>query len=298
MATLSIVIVTLNRREEVMSLLLDLAAMRLAPGDEILVVDNGSTDGTAEAVRGRHPEVRLIRHETNRGAPAGRNAGAAAARGEILVFLDDDVRVADGDMLSHVRRIFGAEPEAGVVAFRILNPATGQSRSFEIPSRRKERATEPFETSYFIAAGCAIRKSVYEAVGGMDESLTYGFEELDFGYRAVARGHRIFYRPEVWIYHGLSSTGRPGWRAVYYFHRNKIWISLRYLPWRMVLTQVLVWSVYFLREALRIGRPDVFVRALAAGLAGAPRRIALRRRDRLSRKALERLRGLGGRLYT
>ncbi len=297
MPTLSVVIATRNRREEIAALLSDLERLSFAPGDEIVVVDNGSRDGTPEQVRNEHPGVRLILRSENRGAPAARNAGAAASRGDLLIFLDDDTRVEDREFPEKVRRAFLEEKEAGVVAFGILDPGTRRPRRFEIPRRRKDLAAEPCETSTFISAGCAVRRSVFESVGGMDESLTYGFEELDFSYRAVSRGVRIFYRPGITILHRLSASGRPGWRRIYYFYRNKIWISARYLPWRMFVSQVAVWSGYFLKEALAIGRIDVFLAALAAGIGGVPRRIRLRRHDRLPREALRRLRGIEGRLY-
>ena len=125
----------------------------------------------------------------------------------------------------------------------------------------------------------------------------YGFEELDFSYRAVAREYRIFYHPEVCVLHTMSSRGRPAARRVFYFLRNKIWISVRYLPWRMFLSQLLVWSAYFLWEAIRIRRPHQFLAALWAGLSGIPARLPLRRQDRLSPQALARLRQLKGRRY-
>ena len=297
MPTLSVVIVTRNRQEDVTALLADLERIPFSPGDEIALVDNGSTDGTAGRVKERFPGVLLISRSENQGAPAARNAGAAATRGEILVFLDDDTRVRDPGFPERVRGAFRDGKEAGVVAFRILDPATLRARPFEVPRRRKDLALEPCETSYFISAGCAVRRSVFEAVGGMDETLTYGFEELDFSYRAVSRGVRIFYRPEIVVLHRLSDAGRPRWRKTYYFFRNKIWISARYLPWHMFLSQMAIWSGYFLREALSIGRPDVFLAALASGIAGIPGRLRLRRRDRIPREVLLRLRRIEGRLY-
>ena len=297
MPTLSVVIVTRNRQDEVAGLLSDLQAMPRDAGDEIIVVDNASTDGTAERVRQDFPGVKVLAFEANRGAPAARNKGAAASTGEVLVFLDDDVRVPDRLFLARIRQAFGAEAEMAAAAFRIVDPATGGSRSFEIPRRRKDLAMEGCETSYFIAAGCAIRRSAYRAAGGMDESLIYGFEELDFSYRAVARGLRIFYRPEISVEHRLSEAGRPSWRRIYYFYRNKLWISARYLPWPMFLSQMGIWSGYFLKESVMIGRPDVYVRALLAGLAGMPAQFKARTVDRLPPEALERLRRIEGRLY-
>jgi len=262
-----------------------------------VLIDNGSTDGTVETIRERFPDVLLIARGENRGAPDARNAGAAAARGDILVFLDDDTRVTDPGFPERVRGAFGEGTQASIVAFRILDPATLRSRPFEVPRRRKDLALEPCETSYFVSAGCAVLRSVFEAVGGMDETLVYGFEELDFSYRAVSRGFRIFYRPEIAVLHRLSGAGRPPWRRTYYFFRNKIWISARYLPWHMFLSQLAVWSGYFLRESLSLGRPDVFLAALASGIAGIPRRLRLRRRDRIPRDVLLRLRSIEGRLY-
>jgi len=297
MPTLSVVIVTRNRQDEVAGLLSDLQALPREAGDEMIVVDNASTDGTADQVRRGFPGVKVLAFEANRGAPAARNAAEAASSGDILVFLDDDVRVHDRLFFAKIRQAFGAEAEMAAAAFRIVDPLTGRSRSFEIPRRRKDLETAGCETSYFIAAGCAIRRSAYRAAGGMDESLIYGFEELDFSYRAVTRGFRIFYRPEICVEHRMSHAGRPGWRRLYYFYRNKIWISARYLPWPMFLSQLVIWSGYFLKETVRIGRPDVYVRALVAGLAGLPARFKARRSDRIPPEALERLRRIEGRLY-
>jgi GT2 family glycosyltransferase len=295
--TLSVVIVTRDRKDELGALLQDLLRLPFGADDEIAVVDNGSRDGTPGAVKAGFPGVRLIPMSENRGAPAGRNAGAAATRGDILVFLDDDTRVEDPGFPGKIRAAFQERGEAGVLAFRILDPVTRRPRRFEIPRRCKEKAMEPCETSYFISAGCAVRRNAFEALGGMDESLQYGFEELDFSYRAVSRGYRIFYRPEIVLIHTLSGSGRPGWRKTYYFYRNKIWISARYLPWPMAVSQVAVWSGYFLKESLFMGRPDVFLAALASGIAGIPDRLRRRRRDKIPREALLRLRETEGRLY-
>ena len=126
MSTLSVVIVTHDRREELRQLLSDLTAMARAAGDEIVVVDDGSADGTVEMVREEFPGVSLLVHPVNRGANAARNAAAQRARGETLVFLDDDTRVEDPRFLERVRKLFETEEAVAVVAFRILDPATSR----------------------------------------------------------------------------------------------------------------------------------------------------------------------------
>ena len=297
MPSLGVVIVTRNRKDEVLALVSGLAAMPREAGDEIVVVDNGSSDGTVPLLQLRHPGLRILLLGANRGAPAARNAAAAASIADVLVFLDDDVGIDDAGFFAKVRQVFSGASPPDVAAFRILDPATRRARSFEIPRRRKDLELEPCETSYFISAGCAIRREVYAAAGGMDESLVYGFEELDFSYRAVSRGFRIFYHPEICVLHRMSDQGRPAWRRLYYFFRNKIWISARYLPWPMFFSHLVVWGGYFLTETVRIGRPDVYVRALAAGIAGLPGRLRARRTDRIPPEALERLRRIEGRLY-
>ena len=297
MPTLSVVIVTRNRKREIAELLSDLASSPREAGDEIIVVDNASEDGTPALVRERFPTVRLLGFTSNRGAPAARNAAEAATAGDILVFLDDDVRVDDPQFLGKIRRVFAEEPAVAAAAFRIVDPATRRSRSFEIPRRRKDLEMEACETTYFISAGCAIRRSAYRAAGGMDESLVYGFEELDFSYRAISRGLRIFYRPAICVLHRMSDAGRPSWRRLYYFFRNKIWISARYLPWTMFLSQLVLWGAYFFKEAIKIGRPDIYVKALVDGVRGVPGRLKARKLDRLPPAALERLRRFEGRLY-
>src|SRR5437867_12726262 len=127
MSTVSVVIVTRNRRAEVTALLSDLAGVAAAAGDEIILVDNGSADGTVEHVRLHFPGIVVIGNTENRGAPAARNTGVAAARGGTLVFLDDDTRVEDPEFLGKVRRLFETEREAEVVAFRILDPVDRKS---------------------------------------------------------------------------------------------------------------------------------------------------------------------------
>jgi GT2 family glycosyltransferase len=297
MPTLSVVIVTRDRKKELAELLSDLARLPSEAGDEVVVVDNASREGFSAELKSRYPAARLITFGTNRGAPAARNAAAAAATGEILVLLDDDVRVEDPHFFDKIRKVFGEEPEAAAIAFHIVDPVTRRARSFEIPRRRKDLETVPCETSYFISAGCAIRRDAYRTAGGMDESLIYGFEELDFSYRAVSRGLRIFYRPAICVVHRMSEAGRHSWRRLYFFFRNKIWISARYLPWSMFLSQLAIWSGYFLKEALQIGRPDVYVKALVDGLSGIPGRMKARKTDRLKPETLKRLRRIEGRLY-
>ena len=157
------------------------AALALADVDEWIWVDDGSTDGTAallDRVLAAEPRARLVRHATNRGRAAARNTGAAAARGDVLVFLDADVapspdtaaRFAETlrrGAVATVARLVPQEPLAP-------DPYGEYLRRARRGVPREARPGDVLPWRLFVTAACALRAESLRSAGGFDESIPYG----------------------------------------------------------------------------------------------------------------------------
>jgi len=214
---------------------------------EIIVVDNGSADGTPERVRAAFPEVRLWVNPVNRGFPAANNQGMALARGRYFFLLNPDTRVLDRAIESLVA-FAEAHPEAGVVGPQLLNPdGTVQSSRRRFPTfwtalfestwwqpyaprgllRRYYVLDRPDdavqEVDWVTGAAMLVRREAAEQVGPMDEGFFMYAEELDWCRRMRAAGWRVFYFPHAKVIHygGRSSDQVPALQHLA-FQRSKI----------------------------------------------------------------------------
>jgi glycosyltransferase involved in cell wall biosynthesis len=199
---------------------------------EILVVDNGSTDRTAEIVKGL-PVGYL--GEERRGAPAARNRGITASRGELIAFTDADCVVAR-EWLSELAR--GFDDGAGGVAGEVFPypPATAaeryaaRTRSLS-PQKYLSRPVLPFAAF----ANLAFRRDVFDRVGLLDEAMTMGAESTDFCTRVLREtGLRIQYAPRAVVFHRYRRTAREFARQQWNYGRGHALLHLRYqeeIPW-------------------------------------------------------------------
>ncbi len=181
-----------NRRDPLAVTLGHLGALEW-PEDrlEITVVDNASTDGTADMVRERFPSVRLISSPENEGI-AGWNRAFAAGRGDWFLVLDDDCYV-EGDALERAVAA-AAEHGADMVSFRVDSSDPGRSFS------------DVYRTGLLSFWGCAvlISRRAIEDLGGFDERLFIWAHELEFTMRFLDRGYRHLYLPGVTALHMKS----------------------------------------------------------------------------------------------
>jgi glycosyltransferase involved in cell wall biosynthesis len=223
--TISVVIATYNRAALLDTALAALRRQQFAPGDEVLVVDNASTDETARVVRlasGDFPVPLRYLHEAEPGKTPALNTGLAAARGDILALTDDDVLVAD-DWIAAIRRAF-ASPDVALVGGRV-------DPRWEREAPRWLRVEQhgvygpmcsPLALLHYgeaqelgartaIGANMAVRRAVLDAVGGfaphlgrVRDTLLCG-EDHDFCQRVVAAGYRGEYRPEIRVRHWVPA---------------------------------------------------------------------------------------------
>jgi len=233
----------------------------LRPGDEVVVVDNASTDGSGDFVAERYPEVRVVRNARNRGFAAANNQGAELASGEVLVFLNQDTRVAPGWLGALVEGLGGGDT-VGLTTSKVLvmsQPdriqACGQNvhytglvfaRGFGAPAGNLDGGQ-----AVGAVAGCsfAVRRELWQELGGFDEMLYMYYEETDLSWRARMRGYRSLCVPDSVVYHDYKA-GRPTPLRLYHSNRNRGILLLKNWRWP---TLFLLAPALFLAELVEWG---------------------------------------------
>jgi GT2 family glycosyltransferase len=183
------------------------------PNLQVIVVDNASPDGTVDFVRERFPGVELLALSDNVGI-RGRNEGFRAARGDVIVSLDDDIELDDPGALRRIRDRFAALPDLGAVSLRICDDPHGTEYApahWWHPVPRETHQDVGFETDHINEAAVALRRTALEEVGGYYEPLFWGAEEWDLCLGLMDAGYRIQYLPET-VRH-LAPRGRLDARA-------------------------------------------------------------------------------------
>lgn len=284
---------------------LDSLRAQTYPQLEVIVVDNGSTDGSQALVAERYPVVRLLALGRNLGLTGGNNAGFRAARGEILVSLNNDTEAVP-DFVAALAAALAEHPEAGMAAAkmrlfdrrRILHSAGDGYRVDGIPFSRGVWQPDEgqFDEPGWVFGGCggavAYRRAMLDAVGLFDESFFMYCEDVDLNWRAQLAGWRCWYTPEAVVYHKLSATG-GGALASFYTGRNTLWVIAKDYPgdllrrhWPRVLRAQ--WQVT--RDALKAWRGTAArarLRGQLAGLAGWPKMLGKRSQIQSSRRVAD-----------
>jgi glycosyltransferase involved in cell wall biosynthesis len=240
MLTISVVIATHNRASLLQSTLEQLRRQHYEPGDEVIVVDNASTDATAEVIARAaegFPVPLHRRHDLSPGKAPALNAAIAVARGDILALTDDDVLVAD-DWIVTIRRVF-RDPSIAIVGGRVdprwQRPAPAWLRVEQ--QGRYGPMSSPLALLHYgeaqelgkrtaVGANMAVRRAVFEALGGFAPHLgkrrgtLLGGEDHELCRRAAEGGYRCEYRPELFwsgvtnaVIEGAADAAAPGRRA-------------------------------------------------------------------------------------
>ena len=197
---------------------------------EVIVVDNGSTDGTADLVRDRFPGVRLIENGQNLGLAAARTQGMEAARGELLCLLDCDTYVTD-NAIGRTAEALLARPEVGMIGCELCFPDGRRQRSAHramsirlsllqhlwlyrlLPKRRRgEALLGPYwtedrevEVDWLTGAFLMLRRRLFTDSGGPNPRLYP--DDSEWCIRLTRAGHRILYAPQVGVVYHVGSVG-------------------------------------------------------------------------------------------
>jgi GT2 family glycosyltransferase len=275
MSEISVVVLTYQRRDAVLALLDELAALH-DDALEVITVVNGGDDGTVDAVSRHHPGIDLVVLPENRGVGA-RNEGLARARGEIVVTLDDDMRGLEAADLARLREIFAGRPRLGALCFKVTRPGGGAVRDW-VHHRPVEHADEAFETYEITEGAVAYRAAALAESGLYREDFFISHEGLELAYRLLDRGWDVVYDGRIAVAHHHDPGGRAGWRRYYYDTRNLFWVATLHQPCgyaaRYLALGVTAMGVY----ALRDGHLTTWLRAVRDGLRGVS---ALKRERRV-----------------
>ena len=202
---ISIVIPTYNGSSRILQCLDAVSGQETSRSFEVIVVDDGSTDSTADLVSDR-PDLRLIRQE-NAGPAAARNKGVQEAFGDIVLFTDDDC-VPVPDWLERMVAPFSDTEVAGVKGAYLTKQMGMIARFVQIEYEEKyEQLSRQEQTNLVDTYSAAFRRRTFMDVGGYDESFpTASVEDRDFSYKLSALGHKQVFAPEARVFHTHVDT--------------------------------------------------------------------------------------------
>lgn len=285
----SVVIPTWNAADLLAQALASLAAQSFTDF-EIIVVDNGSTDGTRERLARDFAAVRVVPLPRNLGFAAATNRGIAAAAGEIVVCMNNDV-LAEPGWLAALVAALDARPDAGSVASKMLDAkrpgvidSAGDTMSLVAWNFGKGEPDGPrFSAAREVLSACAgaaaYRRALFDAVGTFDETFFAWFEDVDLGLRAQLAGFRCWYEPAAVVHHlGSATADRVSATKTFYTARNALIVFFKTMPLRRLLPWgpvMLLWP--WLNPVIQQRPFWPHVRAFFAFLGLLPRTVAARR---------------------
>jgi GT2 family glycosyltransferase len=189
---------------------------QLAPGDEVVVVDNDSRDGTLAVVRAVAPDAVVVKNACNTGFAAGANAGARAAGGDLLLFLNPDATPAPGFV--HAVRAPAREWTAWmglVTTGRSINSSGGVMHFTGIAWAGREPAPGPHEAAFLSGACLAVPRDVWEGAGGFAEEYFMYHEDVEFSLRLRLGRGRLGVEPAAVVDHEYEFAKGPAkWRRL------------------------------------------------------------------------------------
>jgi len=209
-------------------------------------------------------------HE-NVGISAGRRVGADAAAGELLAFIDDDAQNLTPELLESAARAFGADPDLGALALRVVVEGTDYSLSEWQPRLRGRHQLTPGNVTSFHGAAHMVRASAYRSVGGYPENFWYSHEETDLAWRLLDAGFSIDYRPDLKLCHPETKPSRHR-QYLWYSARNRVWLARKHLPLALAGLYVSTWLAIQLLRCRSIDEARSVLAGTTTGFRTSPGR--------------------------
>jgi len=291
MAEVSIIILSWNTKD-ILSECLDAVKQYCDGTDyEVIVVDNGSTDGSQDMILSRYPQVRLIQNKENSGFAKANNLAMKTCDSSLMLLLNSDALLTEGSLQSLVE-LAHHQSRAGIIGALLTNPdgsfqashspfpnlrqefliLSGLGRLVKgrwYPSRTAETQIGAQMVDYVEGACLLVRRSALEEVGGLCEDYFMYAEEVDWCFRMKERGWQVWYQPEARVAHygGASSknrkTAREGdlyFSRILFFKKHRGNTAAFFLKWMILGFTAIKYAMYKLIWVLsrgKIGRPVI-----------------------------------------
>lgn len=250
-ALASVIIVTRNRKKITLDCLRSVLKMNY-PRFEVILVDNGSTDGTPTAVKKRFPLVKVIATKRNLGLNGGKNLGQEEAKGRYILFLDSDT-IIHKNLLKELVKVAEADSSIGIVcpkmyyykpknviwyAGSFVNLLTSRTKNIGCNQKDKGQFDEIRETQFAPTAYLVTRKAA-KNLKGHDEAFFMTYGDTDYEFRARKAGFKVIFAPEAQLWHRLKkkeniktirALGFNLPMRAYYFARNRVIFMKRHAP--------------------------------------------------------------------
>ena len=255
MNKIAIIIITYNRPADMLALAMNIEKLSSKKEllEEVIIVNNNSTESYDEVKSfiQENPATpfKFIESKENLGVSRGRNFAIEQSTASILVLIDDDAEFQDFDVLERINTSVNENPNAGILAMKILY---FQNKEFQIncfphKSFEKRKNQHIFDTYYFAGCGNIIIKEAFDKTGPFPTDFFYGMEEYDLSYRVIDAGYTIKYIANIVLLHKESPEGRQTksdkLRGMWV---NKTKVAWRYLPMSSYFTTAIMWSMFFL----------------------------------------------------
>jgi GT2 family glycosyltransferase len=294
--TVAAIIPNFNGRHLLPTLLTSLTAQRERP-DEIIIVDNASTDGSAQYVRDVWPGVTLIAHHLNSGFSAAVNKGIASSATTYVALLNTDVEL-DPSWLESLVQALDKNPGAGSAASKMVSwhdptrlDGAGDKMTWSgiaVPRGHGQSDRGQFDTDDFVfgaRAGAALyRRAALRDVGLFDEDFFAFVEDVDWSLRAQLRGWSCRYASHAIAFHMGGATANPGERPSPQFYamtrRNLVWTIIKDYPADALFRHapsLLAAQLILCLIAIRDGMTRAYIKGLLAAMVGIPRVLRKRR---------------------
>jgi GT2 family glycosyltransferase len=206
---------------------------------EVIIVDNGSTDGSARLAKKMFPQVKLIENEKNLGFCIGNNIGIKNSSGDIIILLNNDT-IVDKDWIKEILKC-AQDPEVGIIGCRLYFPGTKiiQSLGFKMKflgfyesiGAGQEDTGQFYDVGYVdyvSGAAMAIKREVLNRIGLLDPAFYAYHEDVDLCYRARRAGYKVVTSNAIVYHYGSLSWNKLPARKIYLAERNKIYFVLKH----------------------------------------------------------------------